>query len=129
MFGFLELEVVSLLAGLELLGYAGALLIAAAWVIDAVRVLQTRHSHLDLKFGAVYFFGSLALTVYAFSIDSFVFSFLNFLATMFALFSLYYAFKDSKERSAAQAVNLGLDKPLVMPLVRKRVSARKARKK
>ncbi len=92
MSGFLIWVLFAMVAELELLGIAGALLIAIAWVTDAFRVLRTRRSQLDLKFGFVYFLGSLLLTLYAFSIGSAVFSFLNLLATLSALFSLYYAF-------------------------------------
>lgn len=85
----------------EILGFAGAFLVAIAWVFEVQQIMRARHSPLDWNFGILYLAGALLLTAYALLIDSFVFALLNFLAALMALFGLYY--KWNEKRAAGRA--------------------------
>ncbi len=85
-----------MLSNLEVIGIAGALMIALAWFFEAMQIMRTKHSALDWTFGTVYFAGSLLLAVYAFSIDSVIFGVLNLMATLLALFGLFYKWNEKR---------------------------------
>lgn len=85
-----------MLSNFDVIGIAGAFMIALAWFFEAMQIMRTKHSALDWTFGTVYFAGSLLLAVYAFSINSVIFGVLNLMATLLALFGLFYKWTEKK---------------------------------
>ncbi len=78
----------------DLIGVFGAVLITIGWVFEAREVFRLRRSRLEWHFNALYAIGSLALVVYALSINSLIFAALNSLTLFMALVSLHYKLRE-----------------------------------
>ena len=82
----------------EILGLAGTLLIVLGWIFEVKQIIRRHHSPLDWNFGMLYLSGSILLGAYAIVINAWIFAFLNALAALMALFSLYYKWREKKSK-------------------------------
>ncbi|VVB57281.1 Uncharacterised protein [uncultured archaeon] len=71
----------------EYVGLAGMVLIILAWIPETIQNCREKGRNLNLKFVALYLFGSLFLAYHALTINDEVFLALNGLATLIALFN------------------------------------------
>lgn len=73
---------------MKIVGLIGLLAIVACWIPQTLAVVRTKHSDMRLSFLLLYFFGSIALTIYA--IGNPIFVSLNLLTTIGSAVNLYY---------------------------------------
>ena len=78
----------------EILGLAGSFLIVIGWIFESIQIIKTRHSPLDVNFGMLYLAGSILLVGYSIAINAWIFAFLNTLAALMALLSLFFKWKE-----------------------------------
>ncbi len=74
---------------IQVLGLVGLLLIAAAWAVNIAR----RGPPPPLDLTVLYFFGSVALTIYAAALGDAVFTVLNALASVLSFINLVRALR------------------------------------
>lgn len=82
---------------IEYLGYLGILgliLIALAWIPETLEIIKKKRNNLNLKFNILYVLGSLALVIYAVSINDLVFILLNGFAFLMSGIGLLYKIKN-----------------------------------
>ncbi|MFH1306341.1 MAG: hypothetical protein ABIH83_01630 [Candidatus Micrarchaeota archaeon] len=82
----------------EYLGTAGMVLIIIAWIPETIQNWKEKGKNLNLKFVALYLFGSLFLTYHAWVIQDFVFLTLNLLATLIAIFNAFIILGNKRKR-------------------------------
>jgi len=73
----------------QLIGFVGLFLIAAAWAVNIVR--RSPPPSVDLT--ALYFFGSVALTLYAVLLGDWIFTALNALSAVLSFINLIRALR------------------------------------
>ncbi len=86
---------------MKLVGLIGLLAIVACWIPQTLEVVKTRHSDMKLSFLVLYFFGSIALTVYA--LGDAIFVTLNLLTTIGSAINLYFKLLYGKHESSTPA--------------------------
>ena len=86
---------------MKIIGLIGLLAIVACWIPQTFEVLRTKRSGLKLSFLILYFFGSIALTIYA--IGDAIFVTLNLLTTVGSAINLYFKLFYRKQESSAPA--------------------------
>lgn len=86
---------------MKLIGLMGLLAIVACWIPQTLEVLRTKHTEMKLSFLILYFFGSIALTIYA--LGDAIFVTLNLLTTMGSAINLYFRLSSGKQGSSAPA--------------------------
>ena len=75
----------------EYLGIIGMVLIILAWMPQTINVIKNKRSQIPRLFSAIYSLASLLLTLYAVSINDFIFTTLNALAFFQSAISFKYA--------------------------------------
>lgn len=78
---------------LQYLGVIGLVLIAIGWIPEIIEIIKTKKNNLNLKFNILYVLGSLALVIYAVSINDLVFILLNGFAFLMSGIGLLYKIK------------------------------------
>ena len=81
----------------EYFGLAGLALIVIAWIPGVLETIRTKKTAMKNEFMAVYFLGSLSLTIYGWQLNSLTFVVLNGLATLVPLVHAYYGFGRGKQ--------------------------------
>ncbi|HLC92243.1 MAG TPA: hypothetical protein VJH23_00895 [archaeon] len=77
----------------EFFGLAGLALIVIAWIPGVMETIRTRKTTMKREFIAIYFLGSLSLTIYGWQLNAIPFVILNALAALVPLVHAYYYFK------------------------------------
>jgi len=90
------MSVVSLIS---FVGVLGAVLLLIAWIPQTLRTIKTRKVGMERKFLYIYLLGSLFLTIYAYSLEDWVFLILNAVATLMAAINIYYYEKYERPKS------------------------------
>lgn len=73
---------------MKIIGLIGLLAIVACWIPQTYEVLKIKRADMKLSFLILYFFGSIALTIYALGDPIFVT--LNLLTTVGSAINLYF---------------------------------------
>ncbi len=84
---------------MKLIGLIGLIAIVACWIPQTFEVLRTRRANMRLSFLILYFFGSIALTIYALGDPIFVT--LNLLTTLGSAINLYFKIFPGKPELSA----------------------------
>lgn len=82
---------------LDYLGMLGMLLILIAWIPQTMQNWRERGKNLNLRFVALYLFGSALLAYHAIVINDMVFLALNGFATLIAVFNAFIIFSRPKK--------------------------------
>jgi len=82
---------------LKIVGLTGLIAIVACWIPQTFEVIRSKQSNMKLSFLVLYFFGSIALTIYA--IGDPIFVTLNLLTTIGSAINLYFKAFPGKTRS------------------------------
>jgi len=77
---------------LTLIGIAGAVILAIAWIPETLEIIRLKESKLNRKFAEVYFIGTLLLFLYALYLKDAIFAFVNGFILFQVCISLYYEF-------------------------------------
>ena len=80
------------------IGVLGAILLLSAWVPQTLRTIRTKRTGMEPKFIAIYFAGSLLLTVYSYLIADIVFLVLNAFSTAMAAINADYYWRFERHR-------------------------------
>ncbi len=72
---------------LEYIGIAGLALLIIAWIPETLQNWREKGKNLNLKFVCLYLFGSLFLAYHAYLINDAIFTWLNGLAAIMAMFN------------------------------------------
>lgn len=73
------------------IGLIGLILIIIGWTFEAGKIIRTKKSRVDWKFGILYTLGSIALVVYSLQINDYVFLILNAFVTIMSGISLFFS--------------------------------------
>jgi len=74
----------------EFFGLAGLALIVIAWIPGVMETIRTKKAGMKREFIAIYFLGSLCLTIYGIQLRAIPFVILNALAAIVPLIHAYY---------------------------------------
>ena len=74
----------------EFFGLLGLILIVLAWIPGVAETIRTKKTAMTMEFIAIYFLGSLSLTVYGWQLNSLPFVILNGIAAIVPLVHAYY---------------------------------------
>ncbi|VVB74098.1 Uncharacterised protein [uncultured archaeon] len=80
------------------IGVLGAVLLLSAWIPQTLRTIRTKRTGMEPRFIAIYFFGSLILSVYSYLIADFVFLILNAFSTAMAAVNADYYWRFERRR-------------------------------
>lgn len=72
------------------LGYIGLVALVVCWIPQSIETIRLGRCPVNLKFLVLSALGSLSLALYALSLADPVFTSLNILTTLGALFNIYY---------------------------------------
>ena len=75
-----------------LIGTAGVVFLAIAWIPEVLQTIRERESKLNPKFAVIYFIGTFCLFVYAIFLENIPFTIVNGLILGQVCISLYYEF-------------------------------------
>ncbi len=81
----------------QYIGILGGLLIAIGWIPETIEIIKTKTNNLNLKFNILYAAGSLALVIYAISIQDWIFTILNGIALLMSTIGLFYKIEKFKK--------------------------------